>query len=78
MGIGGAVFYSLAYMAVRGLGACGALLVRLLRWGGLAFLDGAAVYGASRGDGQWFHDPLWSSLPRLKPQWRYRDGAGVD
>jgi hypothetical protein len=63
MGIGGAVLYSLTYMAVGGLGSVGALLLRLLRWVGRALLDGAALQGASMGNHQWFHDALFRNLP---------------
>jgi hypothetical protein len=47
MGIGGAVLYSLAFMAVRALPRGGALAARSLRWLGRAFLDGAALHAAS-------------------------------
>ena len=52
MGIGGAVLYSLAYMAVRGLGNVGTLVTRSLRLAALALFDGGALHGAGFTDGQ--------------------------
>lgn len=75
MGIGGAVLYSVAYMAVRGLVGLVALAARVFRWLGRAFLDGAALHGASLGGGQWFHDPLWSNVPQVKDLWHHDVGA---
>ena len=52
MGIGGAVLYSLAYMAVCGLVNVGTLVTRSLRSAALALFDGGALHGASLTDGQ--------------------------
>lgn len=78
MSVGGAILYSLAYMAVRGLGSMGAALMRLLRWIGHAYLDGSALYGASLGGGQWFHDPLWRNLPAWRSQRQLEGSATGD
>ena len=61
MGIGGAVLYSLAFMAVRALRRGGALTVRSLSWLGREFLDGAALYGAGVAGVQLFPDPRLGS-----------------
>ena len=45
MGIGGAVLYSLAYMAVRGLVNVSTLVTRSLRSAALALFDGGALHG---------------------------------
>ena len=66
MGIGGAVLYSVAYMAIFVVAKLGTFLMPLLRQVGSAFLDGAALYGASVGGGQWFHDTVSSDSPPLK------------
>ena len=68
MGIGGAVLYSMAFMAVRGLWRVGVLAAQSLRWLGRAFLDGAALYGASFASVQLFHDPRWGR----QQEWRVR------
>ena len=76
MGIGGAVLYSLAYVAVRGLVSVGALVARSLRSAGHALFAGAASHRAILTDGQWFHDPLWGNLHAWRSQ-RQMDGSAT-
>ena len=64
MGIGGAVLYSVAFMAVRGLSRVGVLAAQSLRWLVRSFLEGAALHGASLASGQLFHAPLWEARKR--------------
>lgn len=76
MGIGGAVSYSLAFMAVRALLRGGAFVARSLRRLGRAFLDGAALHGASVAGVQLFHDPLSGRLQEWGSQ-RPEHGAAT-
>jgi hypothetical protein len=78
MGIGGAVLYSLAFMAVRSVWRGGALAARSLRWLGRAFLDGAALYGASVAGVQLFPDPLSGRLQEWSVQRPEHDVATGD
>ena len=75
MGIAGAVLYSLAFMAVRTVWRGAALGARSLRWLGRAFLDGAALHGASVAGVQLFPDPLSGRLQQWSTQRPEHDGA---
>ena len=75
MGIGGAVLYSLAFMAVRTVRRGSALGALSLRWLGRALLDGAALYGASVAGVQLFPDPLSGPLQQRSAQRPEHDGA---
>ena len=78
MGIGGAVLYSLVFMAVHGLGRGCALAVRSLRALGRAFLDTAALRGASVVGVQLFADPRSGRLQEWSTQRPGHDGATGD
>jgi hypothetical protein len=64
MGIGGAVLYSVAFMAARGLSRVVMLAAQLLRWLARLLLEGAALHGASLASGQLFNVPLWEARKR--------------
>jgi hypothetical protein len=78
MGIGGAVLYSLAFMAVHALVRGVALAARSLRGPGRAFLDAAALHGASVAGVQLFPDPLSRRRQEWSTQRPGHDGATGD
>ena len=78
MGIGGAVLYSLVFMAVRALRHGGALAVRSLSWLGREFLDGAALHGAAVAGVQLFPDPRLGRSQEWVTQRSQHGGATGD
>jgi hypothetical protein len=76
MGIGGAMLYSLAFISVRALVRGGALALRWL--GRRAFLNGAALHGASVAAVQLFAEPLSGRLQESSTQRPKHDGATGD